>query len=142
MSSDKFASITAGLLARKGEARPWPALSADEAAVLPEWRTAPAASAAAVPTMGDWRASPAPHGPTLAPSLVPSPAPPLETKDKSCLLRLSPHDYERLGILAVKAGATRQQLLKAALTEYLAVRAAEYGCACLGACDNNCGRAG
>ena len=52
---------------------------------------------------------------------------------------MPPHDYERLGILAVKEGVTRQQLLKRALADFLAARAAQYGCACLGACDSNCG---
>ena len=52
---------------------------------------------------------------------------------------MSAHDFERLGILAVKAGVTRQQLLKQALEEFLAARAAQYGCACLGACNSNCG---
>jgi hypothetical protein len=114
MSSAKFASITAGLLARKGEAQPWPALSADDESLPPlAWRPAPA-----------------------------TPPAPAESKDKSCALRMSSHDYERLGILAVKTGVTRQQLLKQALSEFLAARAAQYGCACLGACNNNCGQAG
>jgi hypothetical protein len=55
---------------------------------------------------------------------------------------MSAHDYERLGILAVKAGVSRQQLLKQALDEFLAARAVQYGCACLGACNSNCGSAG
>ena len=114
MSSGKFASITAGLLARKGEARPWPALTAEEAPAPLPWR----------------------------PAIAAPPPPPTEGKDKSCALRMSAHDYERLGILAVKAGVTRQQLLKQALAEFLAARAAEYGCACLGACNSNCGHAG
>src|SRR3954466_4125406 len=116
MSSGKFASITAGLLARKGEARPWPALTPEEA-------PAPAPLA--------WR--PAPAAP---------PPPPSEGKDKSCALRMSVHDYERLGILAIKEGVTRQQLLKQALADFLAARAAQYGCACLGACNSGCGSGG
>ncbi len=114
MSSGKFASITAGLLARKGEARPWPALAPEETQVPLAWRPA-----------------------TAAP-----PPPPSEGKDRSCALRMSPHDYERLGILAVKAGVTRQQLLKQALADFLAGQAAHYGCACLGACNSNCGHPG
>jgi hypothetical protein len=115
MSGGKFASITAGLLARKGEARPWPALTAEEPPPAPlAWCPAPAA---------------------------PPPLPP-EGKEKSCALRMSPYDYERLGILAVKAGVARQQLLKQALAEFLAARALQYGCACLGACNSNCSSAG
>jgi hypothetical protein len=112
-SSGKFASITAGLLARKGEAQPWPALTADE------------------PPPVAWRPAPVAPPPLIS-----------ESKDKSCALRMSPHDYERLGILAVKTGVTRPQLLKQALSEFLAARAEEYGCACLGACNSNCGQAG
>ena len=109
MSGGKFASITAGLLARKGEAQPWPALTAEEPPPL-AWR----------------------------PALAAPPPPPTEAKDKSCALRMTQHDYERLGILAVKSGVTRQQLLKQALADFLAARAAQYGCACLGACNSNC----
>jgi hypothetical protein len=115
MSSGKFAHITADILARKGEARPWPALAAAEE--MPEHRP--------------WR--PAPASP---------PPPPPETRERNCAFRMSAHDYERLGILAVKADVTRQQLLKQALEEFLASRAAQYGCACLGACNSNCGSAG
>jgi hypothetical protein len=115
MSSAKFASITAGLLARKGEARPWPPLNPEDEPLPLAWaaRTAPAA---------------------------PPPSPP--DKDKSCSVRMSAHDFERLGILAVKTGVTRQQLLKQALAEFLAARAEQFGCACLGACNSNCGKAG
>jgi len=55
---------------------------------------------------------------------------------------MSAPDSERLGILAVTADLTRQQLLKQALEEFLAARAAQYGCACLGACNSNCSSAG
>jgi len=51
---------------------------------------------------------------------------------------MSAHDYERLGILAVKANVTRQQLLKDALSQFLAAKARDYTCACLGACDCSC----
>lgn len=118
MSSVKFASITSGLLARKGEARPWsqtlepvlePAFQIEVPQISPAWRSEAA---------------------------VPPPPPP--AKDRSCSLRMSAHDYERLGILAVKGGVKRQDLLKAALADFLNSKAREYGCACLGACNNNC----
>jgi len=71
---------------------------------------------------------------------LPWPLPPPPAKEKSCSVRMSPHDFERLGILAIKTGASRQQLLKDALAEFLASRADDYGCYCLGACDNDCGK--
>ena len=115
MSHGKYAHITADLLARKGEARPWPAMTRAEE----------------MPEMRPWR-----------PAITPPPPPPPEIKERNCAIRMSAHDYERLGILAVKADATRQHLLKQALEEFLASRAAQYGCACLGACNSNCGSAG
>jgi predicted transcriptional regulator len=139
MSSAKFASITASLLTRKGEAQPWHATGSPdregEKATL-VWRSA-------APSMS----SPPPVPPPLA---VPAPGPaaaakpPLQppVKDRSCSVRMSPHDFERLGILAVKTGVTRQQLLKESLRQFLDGKAKDYGCACLGACDQNCGQAG
>ncbi len=113
----KFASITSSLLARKGEAQPWP-------------NGAPAPEKFALP----WRQHMAEA------SVPPPPSPPPPAKEKSCSIRMSPHDFERLGILAIKTGASRQQLLKDALSEFLASRADDYGCYCLGACDNDCGK--
>jgi hypothetical protein len=51
---------------------------------------------------------------------------------------MSAHDYERLGIIAVKTGVTRQQLLKEALAQFLSGKARTLSCACLGACENRC----
>jgi predicted transcriptional regulator len=51
---------------------------------------------------------------------------------------MSAHDYERLGIIAVKAAMSRHQLLKKALAQFIAARAQDYSCACLGDCQRNC----
>jgi hypothetical protein len=116
MSNTKFASITASLLARKGEAQPWNSLGTQEAEkILLAWR---------------------------APLAVAAPPPPPPAKDKSCAVRMSAHDYERLGILAVKSGVSRQHLLKDALAQFLAGKARDYGCACLGACNRDCAPGG
>ena len=114
MSSGRFAPITSVLLARKGEARPWgqvPKPEVDEVASIP-WR--PYAAVVAVA--------------------------PLPEKDRSCSIRLSAHDLERLGILAVKKNSTRQALLKQAVAEYLAKAADAYGCACLGETPGECAK--
>jgi hypothetical protein len=116
MSSGKFASITSSLLARKGEAQPWRGGAAEPERFSLPWRQ---------------------HVPETI-TEPPPPSPP--AKEKSCSIRMSPHDFERLGILAIKTGASRQQLLKDALSEFLASRADDYGCYCLGACDNDCGK--
>ncbi len=118
MSSAKFASITSSLLARKGEAQPWGRTGMAE----PEKLSLP------------WREH--------LPEHLAAPPPPPPAKEKSCSIRMSAHDFERLGILAIKTGASRQQLLKDALAEFLANRADDYGCACLGNCDNNCDNPG
>jgi hypothetical protein len=112
--SAKFASITSSLLARKGEAQPWRASMAEPEKLSLPWRT---------------------HVPE---AVAAPPPPPPPAKEKSCSIRMSPHDFERLGILAIKTGATRQQLLKDAVAEFLATRADDYGCACLGNCNNGC----
>jgi hypothetical protein len=118
----KFASITAGLLARKGEARPWSYES--ENPPMPE---------KAPPLV--WRPEPVPQL-----SSIPPPPP---GKDRSCSVRMSAQDFERLGILAVKRGVTRQRLMKDALAQLLASQAKIFACACMGqenkrSCEKNC----
>jgi len=131
MSSGKFASVTASLLARKGEGQPWmqgggqggmQGPAAEPLRMPPAWR-----NEACSEVRAELCVAPA----------APPPSPP--AKDKSCAVRMSLHDFERLGILAVKTGVTRQQLLKDALAQFLAARAQDFGCACLGACERNCG---
>lgn len=131
MSSGKFASVTASLLARKGEGQPWTqggmqggmqGAAPEPARMPPAWRNEMRSEA-----RSEIRVAPA------------APPPPPPVKDKSCAVRMSLHDFERLGILAVKTGVTRQQLLKDALAQFLAAKAQDFGCACLGACERNCG---
>ncbi|HKB96769.1 MAG TPA: hypothetical protein VKB94_07945, partial [Rhizomicrobium sp.] len=88
MSSAKYASVTAGLLARKGEAQPWNHTGMLEAEKISlPWRTY-------TPEMAGTPGMATPPEKVAAPS---SPA-----REKSCAIRMSAHDYERLGILAVK----------------------------------------
>ena len=95
----RFASITADLLARKGEATPWPELPKQPLA---------------------WE--PATAKPRRKPEM------------RKVSLRVSPHDYERLGILAVKQGKTRQRLLQEAVARLFTAMGGDYGgdCRCLG----------
>jgi hypothetical protein len=117
--SARFAAITAGLLARKGEAQPWAQQMAQENEKMPlAWRH---------------------EGAVNLPPQRSSPPPPPPGKERSCAVRMSAQDYERLGILAVKTGTTRHALLKQALAELLAAKAQTLSCACLGACERNCG---
>ena len=135
MSSGKFASITAGLLARKGEGQPWTQGTAQEPPRVPlSWRN---------------------EGPIDMRNEVREPPSPIRSEVRS-EVRSEP----RRGPAApppppsatgpVKDGVSRQKLLKDALARYLAGKAKDYGCACLGnslgnssgACEGNCGQAG
>jgi hypothetical protein len=100
----RFASITAELLARKGEAKPWNG-------VEPEFSKKPLA----------WEKPPIAERPT--PDV------------HKCTLRINRHDFERLGILAVKQGKTRHRLLQEAVERLLTKMTEDYGpgCRCLGA---------
>jgi predicted transcriptional regulator len=126
MSAPKFASITAGLLARKGEAMPWTQGGAQEnEKPMPAWRQ-PVPPPAVMPR-------------APIPAAVQPPSTPLPPKDKSCSIRMSAHDHERLGIIAVKTGVSRPQLLKDALAQFLAAQARQHGCLCLKAGAEACG---
>jgi hypothetical protein len=120
MSHGKFAAITSSLLARKGEATP-----CGERTPLP-WRTAPPLAQAPEP-------APKPASVSARPVSLPEAV-------KRCTVRLSPQDYERLGIMAVKKDVTRQQFLRSALARVLDEIAREFptGCACIGGCGQSC----
>ena len=125
MRQGKFAPITAALLARKGEARPW----AYDGAEIAE------------PHDGFY----SPHGAAHSPlreehANDASPAPLAfafpQTGDgmRRITLRLSQNNYERLGLIAAKRDITRQRLLHQMLHDFLAGAAHEYGaqCGCIG----------
>ena len=135
MSRPRFAAITSDLLARKGEARPW-----GELPKLPmSWHAAPTPEQAApaptpvpeqiaMPVPPPLLAAPAPHICELPRS------PAAHGEVKKIAVRLSGHDYKRLGILAVKRGSSRQRLLQEALDSLLTGLPLPFGgCACLGA---------
>src|SRR5512138_2617630 len=111
VNSAKFASITPDLVVRKGEARPWPQY---ESAV----RSPPL-------TVRD------DEDPLEADVSEPQAVP---DGIRRCTMRLTPCEYERLGIVAVKRNTSRQQILRLAVEEYLAAVEQEYGreCGCLG----------
>jgi hypothetical protein len=133
MNRPQFASITADLLARKGEARPWDAANSSSAfmPVSPPAPAAPPPVIAAPPTIAR---APEPRLASPAPMVAPAAAPaaPRETM-KKCAIRISDRDYERLGLLAVKRNTTRQKLLQDAVEQLLAgLPAKAAGCPCIG----------
>jgi hypothetical protein len=164
MSGAKFASLTSGLLVRKGEAAPssiaaGPIASGSarsfvhaservEAPVSiqghsPGWREAPQRAPAP-----DRHAPP----PTIhAPERVfarPAREIALHSdhpdKPRRLMVALTPEEYEMLGIIGVKKDVTRHQLLRIAFDEYLSQVVEEYGerCLCIanggGPCETPC----
>jgi hypothetical protein len=135
MSQSKFASITSSLLARKGEATPWE----EPRKRLLSWGTD---NPPPKPDQFSFIAPPKQPEPApvdLSPGLSKQPAadcPKLVDPDKmkKCAVRVSCHDYERLGILAVKSGTTRHHLMQEALQRFLATETRPYDgeCQCLG----------
>ncbi len=123
MSSPRFASIHAGILARKGEAQPWAHNGADPAKKPLDWDTPE--------TIRMFDSALNRH--------LPHHEHDLGHDLKKCTVRMSHHDYERLGILAVKQGKTRQRLLQEAVDRMLdGIGHSKFagGCACLG--DERC----
>ena len=117
----RFAPITADILARKGDARPWSGVG--ESIKQPmAWQMPP---------------------PVIVPAIAPVVAPIVESvrqderkpQLRRCTLRMSQHDYERLGILAVKQGSTRHRLLQDAVERLFTGMTENFGpsCRCLGA---------
>jgi hypothetical protein len=126
MRQGKFAPVTAALLARKGEARPW---GYDGTEGRPE------------PDAGFFSPrSGAPRSPHEEHANDASPPPVAiafsQTGDgmRRLTLRVSQADYERLGLIAAKRDLTRQRLLHRMLDDFLAGAAHEYGaqCGCIG----------
>jgi hypothetical protein len=126
MKQARFAPVTASLLARKGEARPWNDGS------YRAWPAPPPDGAHLLPAGFGRSDGEADEKPAVVPPLTIS-APSAEGTRK-LTLRLSPSDYERLGLIATKRDITRQRLLHQILDEFLATAADEYGakCGCIG----------
>jgi hypothetical protein len=150
MNRPRYAPITSHLLVRKGEAKPWhvPGTEAADFAHMPEnivpvkaehsFTEEELQSAA---DYQNWKrlreAETRPHDLRhTPPRREHHPAPVSHDTDehsKRLTLRLTPAEYERIGIIGVKRDMTRQQLLRHAIDCYLAAAKAEYqaSCGCL-----------
>src|SRR5262245_8065944 len=126
----KFASITSSLLVRKGEAAPSPITS-----------SAPAPIAARPPRPVTLLSDVARRKSDMVEPryvYVPDEAPQSSIcdskadgdKPRRIVLTLTAHEYETLGLVAVKKGSSRHQLAQAALDAYFEWLVAEYGEAC------------
>lgn len=157
MSGAKFASLTSGLLVRKGEAAPSAIVSAPiaSAATSPfvhasERVEAPAsvqARSAVHVSAPDWHEPPprieAPERVFARPAREIALHSDHPDKPRRLMVMLSAEEYEMLGIIGVKKDVTRHQLLRIAFDEYLLQLVDEYGerCQCVangGSCDTPC----
>jgi hypothetical protein len=147
MSARKFASITADLLARKGDASPSglvrpskATLAWDAQRIVPEMvsfspmHAALAQSVSRAPAEAKVPAHEDEHDSDTVPSVsfadhVPATA----DKRHRISLALTTDEHERLGIVAIKRGLTRHQLMRHALDDYFQKLASEYRtqCACV-----------
>jgi len=112
MSSGKFAAMTAGLLARKGDAAP--------SAVLPAM-TAPR------PTLVARAEKP------LLPEPPPFPLDEPPERPRRIMVSITQDELEKLGIAAIKKGISRHDIVRGALDEYFRKLSAELPrpCACM-----------
>jgi hypothetical protein len=115
MTASKFASITASLLARKGEARPWSEPDQPRHAALPE-----PAFAAPLMLVAD-SGTEMPLRREAANDKPPQPAP-----GKRFSMRMTSHEYAQLGMLAARQGCTRQKFLEGILRRILEGSALEF----------------
>ena len=126
MRQAKFAPVTAALLARKGEARPWGYDGAETDAEPHDGFFSPHASAPS-----SLRED---HANDASPAPLPFSFPQTGDGMRRVTLRMTQTDYERLGLIAAKRDITRQRLLHQMLHDFLASAAHEYGaqCGCIG----------
>jgi hypothetical protein len=147
VSQPKFAPITSGLLARKGEASP----SVGSAKLQVHWREWSEALERRLALAAPAQAEPEPEPERAAITAfisehvraVERQAAEANDHDhlRKVIIRLSREEHERLGIAAVKKGLTRNQLVRAALDAYAEALLQEYGtsCGCIaGNCDRRC----
>ena len=160
MSGGKFASLTPGLLVRKGEAAPSTIASGPIVSAPDETGAARpfihASERVETPVSGHARAAVhAPDRHDLPPRMEPpervfaQPAREIALhadhpdKPRRLMVSLTPEEYEMLGLIGVKKNVTRHQLLRIAFDEYLLQLVEEFGerCVCIangGSCDAPC----
>lgn len=130
MSGGNFASLTAGLLVRKGEAKPSPMMAPES---FPFAQRVAPAPVAALPV------EPMPQ--TLQCELpVAAPATDAPAIPRRMFLQLSAKEYETLGLVAVKKGTTPQHLLRKALYQLFAdfIEQCNGSCHCISSgCDQS-----
>lgn len=130
MSSPKFASMTAELLARKGAAAP-----SLFSPVHSEFTTQ--SDAAPMPF------APTPREPVRAATQaepVPLPAADNADRPRRIMIMITHDELERLGIAAIKKGVSRHDIVRGALDSYFRKLAAELPQTCSCMANGNCCR--
>ena len=157
MSGGKFASLTAGLLVRKGEAGPSVVVPgpAHPLGAAPDRLKAPLMHPREPAPVEEPEQAPAPESQELPPRVAASERAFVQPvreialhsdhpdKPRRLMVSLSAEEYEMLGLIGVKKNATRHQLLRIAFDEYLLQLVEEFGeeCQCIangGSCDAIC----
>jgi hypothetical protein len=148
MSRPRFTPITSDLLVRKGEARPLDIFGTHWFEFTRAAEAQGASSQTALEHEDEERIRVEFEKWMREQEMKPALAHPHHTHAhhgseaaRRCTIRLSPVEYERLGIVAVKREITRQQALRQAVERYLATAKRQYKaqCNCLGgACNGAC----
>jgi len=130
MNVGKFASLTAGLLVRKGEARP-SVISGGPVVNFPS----PERRQEGQSSHGQVSHGRKPASTRKTASANPSPPQPREptVKPRRLMVTLTPLEFETLGHMSVKRGTSRHQLVRNALDEYMSLLGEEYAedCHCI-----------
>lgn len=126
MSTEKFASLHSGLIARKGEASPTPPINMDR--FEPDRPVAPAAAFPSAAYKCDM-----PTG-VVKPQRPQRIAENSKAGVKALTFRLDPMLYHRVQVAAAKLGWTSQDLLRAAVEGHLAHLGRDVfpNCGCIG----------
>lgn len=124
MSAGNFASLTAGLLARKGEAEPSPVMPSEVFPFAQRVAHAPVESPIHAVPMPQRKRRELPATSTVGDGTA---------KPRRMFVQLSAKEYEALGLVAVKRGATPPQLLRKVLHDFLVefIEQCDGSCPCI-----------
>ena len=126
MNVGKFASLTAGLLVRKGEAHP-SVLSGSPVVNFPSPERRHGGHT------HEHKPTPAPARKTASGKSPPPPPREPPVKPRRLMVTLTPSEFETLGHMSIKKGTSRHQLVRNALDEYMSLLGEEFGgdCQCI-----------
>ena len=127
MSHSKFAPITSSLLVRKGEASPSPVVPTLRPV---SWISETARKSAAESAEPRFVYKPEETSADVSHSEGKPDVCQSNEKPRRIVLNLTAHEYETLGLVAVKKGSSRHQLAQEAMDAYFEWLVSEFGEAC------------